>query len=98
MDLKAVKEAIKNNCLKNNIEGIKLYPSSHNLSENTAIAMVATDEADYLLAVGEGPLLRDLHGYKKEDYCLAPLSHENRLVLNRYFKFTRPVACSRKGT
>lgn len=34
---------------------------------------------------------------KKENYCLAPLTHENRLVLNHHFEFTRPIACGREG-
>ena len=97
MNIKTAAEAIRTGNFEGLDSNLKIYRASHLLSGNTAIAMVSHDETDYLLAVGSGPLFDELTGERTDDYLLAPLSHENRLVLNRHIDYTNPVFCGREA-
>ena len=77
-------------------EGVRVYPQSQAVYAHVKLAMVKGGRQKYLLAVGEGDLYRELEGEERGGYKLCPLSHANRLVLNRYFPYTAPVAFGTK--
>ncbi|WNQ13382.1 tagaturonate epimerase family protein [Paenibacillus aurantius] len=70
----------------------RIYPRSYNETGGTRLVMVKKDHTKYLVAAGSGPLFEDLQGNVKEEFKWCPLTHENRLVLNRYFEYTAPQA------
>lgn len=59
--------------------------------------MIQMDGTDFILVVGDGSLGNEMEGDNGNGYRLCPLSHHNRLVLNQYFPFTRPVPRGKKG-
>lgn len=76
---------------------VKVYKNSYKQYENVHLLMVKVDEKKYLLAAGAGKLFDELEGEKiKDKGKVCPLTHENRLVLNRYFDFTVPRAFGTK--
>ncbi|MCD2521743.1 tagaturonate epimerase family protein, partial [Mammaliicoccus lentus] len=91
-------EPLKNKKIPTSNE-IKIYKSSLHNYEETNFIMVKYDGIKYIIAVGEGSLFNDLTGELiRNDAKLCDLSHENRLVLNDYFEFTKPQAFGRKQT
>jgi len=97
MNIKVAAEAIRINNFEEIESGLRIYSASRLISGDTTVAMVASEDTDYILAVGSGPLFDELTGERTDDYLLAPLSHENRLVLNRHLGYTNPVCCGREG-
>lgn len=84
---------LKNDTLDQLSNQIHVYPRSIQRFENTSILMIRKEGKKYLLVTGESTLLDELEGdLVKEQAKLCSLTHENRLVLNRYFEFTKPVA------
>ena len=83
---------LKGDSLKPYYEGIKVYTDS--LSEYLAakVVMIRQGTQKFLLAAGSGALYDDLIGYENNGFKLAFPTHENRLVLNKYFPYTAPVA------
>lgn len=75
---------------------IRLYPRSLQTHDGTRVVMIKDGGTKKLAAAGEGPLYRDLAGTVAEGLKLCDLSHENRLVLNRYFPFTVPQAFGKR--
>ncbi|MCR2823172.1 tagaturonate epimerase family protein [Lederbergia panacisoli] len=75
---------------------VKVYEKSFKEYENTRLLMVKTNGDRYILAVGESSLFDELQGKAIGNGKLCPLSHENRLVLNRYFDYTVPRAFGTK--
>lgn len=73
---------------------IKVYTQSLETSDSTKLVMVKdlADHTKYLLAVGKGQLFDELQGIIEDGAKLCPLTHDNRLVLNRYFDYTKPRA------
>lgn len=72
---------------------LKVYEKSFTEHENVKLLMVKDVDQRWLLAAGEGALYDELQGKNVKDTGKAcPLSHENRLVLNRYFDYTVPQA------
>lgn len=72
---------------------VRVYEKSLESYENVKLLMVKDTEAKYILAVGEGALYNELDGETVEGFGkVCPLSHENRLVLNKYFPYTVPRA------
>lgn len=76
--------------------GIKVYEQSNNQHEGTRIVMVKKGTAKYILAAGTGPLMEELKGDIQDGSKICPLTHENRLVINRYFDFTVPKAFGKR--
>jgi hypothetical protein len=63
------------------------------ISYDASQFVMAENETGCFLAVqGQSPLYRDLDGEAFDALKICPCSHENRLVLNYYFDFTRPIA------
>ncbi|SFE21462.1 tagaturonate epimerase [Lentibacillus persicus] len=76
---------------------VKVYEKSNTKHDNVQMLMVKLESNKYILAVGSGPLYDELTGeevIKKGKVC--SLTHENRLVLNRYFDYTVPRAFGTK--
>lgn len=72
---------------------VKVYTKSYETYETVKLLMVKDFETKYILVVGEGRLYDELTGETVEDFGkVCPLSHENRLVLNKYFPYTVPQA------
>ncbi|GIN72564.1 hypothetical protein J14TS2_30390 [Bacillus sp. J14TS2] len=75
----------------------KIYNQSYVEHDGTRLLMVHDQEDKWLLAVGEGVVFNDLQGtVLTNDKKVCPLTHENRLVLNRYFDYTVPRAFGTK--
>lgn len=89
-----VAEAIQQGQTPQDNAQVKVYPLSVSSANGTSLVMVKDKEQDskYLIAVGEGPLFDELEGEVEGGYKAAPLSHANRLVLNKYFDYTVPRA------
>lgn len=73
-------------------EGIKVYEASRSEYEGTHLVMIREGIVKKLVAVGSGELFDALQGEVQDGVKIAPLSHDNRLVLNRYFEYTVPRA------
>jgi hypothetical protein len=54
--------------------------------------MIKEGDDKKILAIGSGPLYDELQGEAIEGGKLCPTSHDNRLVLNRFFPYTAPRA------
>ena len=66
---------------------MNIYPKSVHKVNDTQVAMVRMEDADYLLITGENP------GFKGEETAeglLAPKSRENAALLRELFPFTAP--------
>lgn len=73
-------------------EEVKVYPRSITESGSTKLVMIKINQTKYVLAVGEGPLYNELQGTEEEGGKKCPLTHENRLILNKYLDYTVPRA------
>lgn len=86
-------QAMQNNAVNGlQLEGVKVYPRSFEQHEGVKLLMVKEGYNKWILAVGEGALFDELQGELRDGAKLCPLTHENRLVLNRYFDYTVPRA------
>lgn len=83
---------LNNNSLRPQYEGVKVYPKSFSHAGSTKLVLVKEGMEKFLLAQGKGELYNALSGEEKDGYKLCPADHENRLVLNRFFPYTEPVA------
>lgn len=78
-------------------ESVKVYEKSYQQFEDVHLLMVKVDTEKYLVVAGQGKLFDELTGENLNDHGkVCPLSHENRLVINRYFDFTVPRAFGTK--
>lgn len=72
---------------------IKVYEQSYTEHDHVHLQMIKDNRNKYILAAGNGQLIDDLQGTSiKENGKACPLTHQNRLVLNRYFDYTVPRA------
>lgn len=79
--------------INTDIPGITIYRSSFTNYDGIKMVMVKEDLKKWLVVTGSGQLYDDLNGNTlTNEGKLCPLSHENRLVLNRYFDYTVPKA------
>lgn len=90
----SIAEALKQGSAPQETAEVKVYPLSVSTSGSTSLVMVKDKAAHtkYLIAAGEGPLFDELQGQVEDGAKIAPLSHENRLVLNKFFDYTVPRA------
>lgn len=76
---------------------VKVYEKSLTHYENVSLVMVRDQAQRWILATGNGSLFEELEGTVITDSGkVVPLTHENRLVLNRYFAYTAPRAFGTK--
>ncbi|MBP1990853.1 tagaturonate epimerase family protein [Paenibacillus eucommiae] len=73
-------------------EGVKVYEKSVSAHGNTTLVMIKEANTKFLLAIGEDSLYRDLEGTVIGSVKKCPLTHTNRLVMNRYFDYMVPRA------
>lgn len=77
----------------------KVYPQSFVEEGETALVMFKDQDKKYLFVKGSGPLFDELEGETtSEGAKVAPANHENRLVINRFFEYTKPRAFGNKIT
>lgn len=90
-------EVMKNNELEKEFADVKLYKNSFQSYEDTLFLMVKDRNAKWLLVSGNHESFQELQGeIVREGEKVCPLTHENRLVLNRYFEYTVPQAFGNK--
>ncbi|TWT27756.1 tagaturonate epimerase family protein [Planomicrobium sp. CPCC 101110] len=78
-------------------KNVKVYEKSVAEKDGTKLVMVRDGNQKWIIASGKGELLNELEGGKiGEGSKVCPLSHENRLVLNRHFDYTVPQAFGNK--
>ncbi|MDR4887173.1 tagaturonate epimerase family protein [Fredinandcohnia sp. QZ13] len=95
--LKQLVEALKNESVFEYVGDVKVYEKSLTHLDNVSLIMARDSQQKWILATGEGALYDELEGTVIAEYGKAcPLTHENRLVLNRYFEYTVPRAFGTK--
>ncbi|MEK3887371.1 tagaturonate epimerase family protein [Bacillus sp. FSL K6-3431] len=95
--LLAAIELLEQNKIDFDITNVKVYKKSYTYHDNVHLMMIKDKATKGILAVGNGPLFDDLEGTDIEGKGkLCPLTHANRLVLNRYFDYTVPRAFGTK--
>jgi hypothetical protein len=73
-------------------DNIKVYPHSFAESGNVRLLLIKNQNTKYIIAAGKGPIFDDLEGDIDGNAKVCPLTHANRLVLNKYFDYTVPRA------
>ncbi|WP_156158168.1 tagaturonate epimerase family protein [Gordoniibacillus kamchatkensis] len=71
---------------------IRVYSASWTEADGAKLVMIRTAEGRFIAAVGSGELYDSLQGETVEGGKLCPLTHANRLVLNRFLPHTKPQA------
>ncbi|WP_405098450.1 tagaturonate epimerase family protein [Oceanobacillus sp. FSL H7-0719] len=95
--LKPIFELLKAGKVSQSNRDVKVYEKSLETYENVNLIMVRLGAEKYILAAGDGKLFDELSGEVVDSNCkAAPLTHENRLVLNAYFEYTVPRAFGTK--
>ncbi|WP_438822765.1 tagaturonate epimerase family protein [Oceanobacillus alkalisoli] len=95
--LETVLGQMKNENIDLEVTGVKVYQKSFTKYDEVRLLMIHDSEGKKLLAAGEGSLFDELSGEVMEGKGkVCPLSHQNRLVLNRYFDYTVPQAFGKK--
>lgn len=90
-------ESLEQGNVESSNSEVKVYPKSYAKHGNVRLLMVKDGTEKYILATGSGALYDELTGENIENKGkICPLSHENRLVLNRYFEYTVPKAFGTK--
>jgi tagaturonate epimerase len=88
-----VVDAIRKGQVQEGVGGsVKVYPRSLEKLGGTSLLMVKDGYRKVLIAVGNGELFDALQGEADGDVKVSDLTHENRLVLNKYFPYTAPRA------
>lgn len=73
-------------------EDVKAYASSYTKLDGVALLMIKDGHTKLILAQGDGALADELQGRREGSVKVCPLSHDNRLILNRYLPYTAPKA------
>ena len=77
----------------------KVYPKSYTEEGDTSFVMFKKDAQKFLYVKGSGDLFTELNGTEEgADVKIVPCDHENRLVLNKFFAYTKPQAFGNKVT
>lgn len=80
-----------------NTEQFTAYPSSYVEHEGGQFLLCKTEGVKRILAMGEGDFFSGLDGdCLSETVKLCPLSHQNRMILNKYLPYTLPSSFGRK--
>src|SRR5690606_29955087 len=96
-NLQSVFELLQEGKIASSTADVKVYEKSYKEHEGVRLLMVKTESKKYILATGNGDIYNDLQGEAVgENGKACPLTHENRLVLNKYFDYTLPRAFGTK--
>lgn len=80
-------------------ETVTPYMKSHTTIGGTHFLMVAVRNTRMIAIYGNSPSFHDFEGeLLDKDVKLCPLSHANRLMINKYFGYTLPVAFGKNIT
>lgn len=80
-----------------NQEQVIEYPSSYIENEEGQFLFCKVEGTKKILAMGKGEFFSQLDGMDlSETIKLCPLTHQNRLILNKYLPYTLPSAFGRK--
>lgn len=91
--LQPIMEALEQDSVLPESAGVTVYKRSKAEHEGVRLLMVKDRSEKKIIATGEGKLYDDLEGTELQAGRKAcPLTHHNRLVLNRYFDYTVPKA------
>lgn len=74
------------------------YPYTGDTAEGAAFVMARVAGQEVLILAGNPDVLHEFQGAAKEYGKLCPLTHANRLAINRYFPYTIPQAMGRAAT
>ena len=74
-----------------------LYQDSLAETEYAAFAMKRIEKNDFLILAGEEKILNLFEGVIEGAVKICPLTHKNRLALNRCLPYTSPRAAGREG-
>lgn len=77
---------------------VACYPYAGDTAKGAAFTMARVAGAEALILTGNPEVLCEFQGESKEYGKLCPLTHANRLALNRYFPYTIPQAMGRAAT
>ena len=72
-----------------NQDNVRLYRASLARHDSSQIIMGKDNGKLQLIVWGEGSLYSDLQGTENNGYKVCDCNHQNRLVLNKYFDYTR---------
>lgn len=78
--------------LKPSYGNIHVYLSSYSKVGATKVVMIKQDILKFLVVIGEDDLYHELQGFEYPGFKLCFPNHENRIVLNKFFPYTAPVA------
>lgn len=78
--------------------GIRVYPNSVTTTENGLTLALADGARGDVLAVSGKTAGTGFRGEAKGEWLLCPLTHENRVALNRLLPYTKPSAFGREAT
>jgi hypothetical protein len=73
-------------------DGVHVYPLSYTKAADVRLLMIKENRGKYILAVGKGAFFEELQGEVGAGYKKCELTHENRLVLNKFLAYTAPIA------
>lgn len=75
---------------------VTIYENSLETAGNTLLLMADVDGNDMLIALGENDAIyHELAGERYGRLKICKLSHENRLIINKYLPYTAPTAFGR---
>src|SRR5699024_3117779 len=95
--LKSIVETLAKGEVPASSSDVKVYEKSYANLDQTHVVMVKVNSDKLIVVTGSGQLFNDLQGeYVNDSAKAAPLTHENRLVLNRHFDYTVPRAFGTK--
>lgn len=84
-------------CLQGHPEVVR-YPYAGDTAQGAVFTMACVAGQEALILAGNPDVLCEFRGESVEYGKLCPLTHENRLALNRYFSYTTPRATGRTAT
>ncbi|GAB2535072.1 tagaturonate epimerase family protein [Gracilibacillus alcaliphilus] len=86
-------DSLANGQVNTENQHIKVYEKSFTQHENVYLLMINDNGQKGILVTGTGKLYDELDGTElRHAKKLSPLTHKNRLVLNKYFDYTVPQA------
>ncbi|WP_438350012.1 tagaturonate epimerase family protein [Paenibacillus sp. FA6] len=77
---------------------VKIYERSLHTHNTDHLLMLKVEGKKAIMVVGDGELFNELAGEVQDGFKLCPLSHENRIILARYFSHLSPKAFGRQST
>jgi hypothetical protein len=77
---------------------VKIYERSLHTHHKDHLLMIKVEGKKVIMAVGDGELFNALEGEVQDGYKLCLPSHQNRIILAKYFSHLSPKAFGRQST